>query len=234
MTQAIELFPQAAADKVLEWARKLGVSGVDTTLNIIRTMVGDPNALMHMATDLRNNSAGQLHHATHNLESATHDLASSWTGAGSDAAQTRINKYIAVSGDGAAALNDIAGHVDALLKILTDSYKEGVAHIVNCATALVDFESSTASLAFDFLDKASLGDIGKAFVGKAAEALNKFIKEFGKLFDETVDHFTRISGEIKAVQEKIALFEIPDDIGAIATEAATWEPMPKTHGKHQG
>ncbi|PKW18931.1 WXG100 family type VII secretion target [Saccharopolyspora spinosa] len=207
-------FPEDAAQRVLEYAKKLGLEAVSKIIDTIRDLFGHPENIGARIDAWGDKAKRAIDDSIDSITNSRADLKAYWEGSAYDSYSIYVDHLEKVFNTAAQVFGKMKDHLQDIAATMTDLYNKAIRFLVDCATIIV---RATGGI---------IANIKEAFFGVAepvANAIASFIDSVGNVVTEVnavISEYRRSGQDLKF---EITELKVPETIPMSSVDADGWE-----------
>ncbi|APU16800.1 MULTISPECIES: hypothetical protein [Actinoalloteichus] len=181
--ESLDPFPESDADKIIEYANKVGERAVEDMINTIRDTFGHPEAIETRVDAWGFHAKQKLDQSLDSISNCRADLSAYWQGGAYDSFTIYLDHLEGIFQTAVDVFKEMSEHLKDIASTMTDVYNEGISFIYTCAGIIVEamggFASGITELFFGVAEV--ICDAIADFVRKCGETitvLNTAISEY--------------------------------------------------------
>ncbi|GAA0508532.1 hypothetical protein GCM10011581_19460 [Saccharopolyspora subtropica] len=210
----LEPFPEAEAQKVLEYAKKLGMDGITGIIDMIRDLFGHPENILARIEAWGDEGKRAIDDSIDSITNARADLKAYWEGPAFDSFGIYIDHLEKVFTGAATVFGKMKEHLQDIASTMTDLYNQAIGFLIDCADAIIRATGGVIASFQEFI-------IGVA--EPVADAIATFITIVGEVLTEAntvIQQYRQASQNLKM---EITNLKVPETIPSSSVDTEGWK-----------
>ncbi|MGI8306900.1 hypothetical protein [Saccharopolyspora hattusasensis] len=206
-------FPEEEAQRVLEYAKKLGQSAVAGMVNTIRDLLGHPENISPRVDAWGFDAKKAIDESVGSITNARADLKAYWSGSAFDSFSVYIDHLEKVFNGAGTVFGKMSDHLQDIASTMTDLYNQAIAALINCAATIVQATGGVIAHVKEF------------FIGVAepiANAIAEFIRIAGQVVTQAqtaISEYRRTGQDLK---QEVTDLKVPETIPSSSVDTGGW------------
>ncbi|MGW5643699.1 hypothetical protein [Saccharopolyspora sp. NPDC003762] len=212
--EPLQPFPEDAAQKVLEYAKKLGLEAVSKIIDKIRDLFGHPENIGARIDAWGDEAKRAIDDSIGSITNARADLKAYWEGSAFDSFSIYVDHLEKVFNGAASVFGKMKDHLQDIASTMTDLYNTAIQFLIECASTIVRLTGGV------------IANIKELLIGVAepvADAIATFITSVGDVLIQiqtVISEYRRTGQDLKF---EITELKVPETIPSSSVDTQGWE-----------
>lgn len=207
-------FPEEKAEKILEYAKKLGAHAVKEIIDTIRDLFGHPEAIRDRVNAWGYQAKTGIAQSVESITASRSDLTAYWEGGAFDSYKLYVDHLEEVFDNARNVFGQMADHLQAMAEAMTNFYNRLLTYVNHCYATII---SCTGGI---------LATIKEALIGIAepiADAIAKFVEDSNDVITEMNMTIYQYNAAGQDIKQSIADLKVPETIPSSSVDPGGWK-----------